>query len=448
MSRESESSEKFIIRLKTYGNSLRLRLISRLSEDPLLKGILILGSGTAISQLLGIIFIPIITRLYPPAIYGTLAVFSSLISILLVVSTLRYELTIPIAEKDDDAEYLVILSFLILSVVTIILFGILAIWGTTLAGMFHFEFLAPYYWLFCIGLFGTATYQILTFWALRSKHYILMTRTSISQSIVGSVSKIILGIFSFSSSGLIVGEILGSWAGIGSLGEKILPKIWRKIHALDFHLLRALAYRYRKFPTYSTPSAFVNVIALQVPTLFLSGLFGYQIVGLFALSTSMLIKPVSFVAGSISEVYTAECADLFRQKSDKLLPLFLDTTKKLFMFGAPVVLAAAVVAPVVFPIIFGSAWKDAGMFVLPLSIFVLSQFVVSSTDRLDLYGYNDWSLAWNIGRTLMVLCGFYLASLFNFSPITTIWIFSIIMTFMYAVCYLLNIKAITLFMKN
>jgi O-antigen/teichoic acid export membrane protein len=196
------------------------------------------------------------------------------------------------------------------------------------------------------------------------------------------------------------------------------------------------------------PSAFVNVIALQVPTLFLSGLFGFQIVGLFALSSSMLIRPVSFIAGSISEVYTAECADLFRQKSDKLLPLFLDTTKKLFMFGAPVVLAAAIVAPVVFPIIFGSAWKDAGMFVLPLSIFVLSQFVVSSTDRLELYGYNDWSLAWNISRTLLVLSGFYLAYLFKFSPITTIWIFSLLMALMYVICYLLNVKAITLLLKN
>lgn len=448
MSREPGYSEKFMVRLITCVHSLRIRLISRLSADPLLKGILILGSGTAISQILGIIFIPIITRLYPPAIYGTLAVFSSLISILLVVSTLRYDLTIPIAEKDDDAEYLVILSFLILIIVTAIVFVFLVVLGDYLAGIFHFEFLAPYYWLFCIGLLGASTYQILTFWALRSKQYFLITRTNISQSIGGSVSKIILGILSFGSTGLIGGEVIGSWVGIGSLGEKILPKIWRRIHALDVHRLRALAHRYRKFPTYSMPSAFVNVIALQVPTLFLSALYGFQIVGLFALSSSMLVKPVSFVAGSISEVYTAECADLFRQKSDKLLPLFLDTTKKLFMFGAPVVLAAAVVAPVLFPIIFGSAWKDAGTFVLPLSIFVLSQFVVSSTDRLELYGYNDWSLAWNIGRTVLVLCGFYLSSLFKFSPITTIWIFSILMTVMYGVCYLLNIKAIKVLMTH
>ena len=54
-----------------------------------------------------------------------------------------------------------------------------------------------------------------------------MTRTNISQNICGSVSKIILGFLSFGSSGLIVGEVIGSWVGIGSLGEKILPKIWR-----------------------------------------------------------------------------------------------------------------------------------------------------------------------------------------------------------------------------
>jgi len=442
MSILSDPSEKFIIRLKTYVHSLRKKFISRFSSDPLLKGILILGSGTAISQILGIILVPIITRIYPPDIYGTLAVFSSLISILLVVSTLKYELTIPIAEKGDDAEYLVFLSFLILSILTVILFVILVLWGDYLASMLHFEFLAPYYWLFCIGFYGASAYQILTFWALRSKLYVQITRTKISQSISGSVSKIILGILSFGSLGLIVGDIIGRWVGIGTLGKKIIPKMVRSIHDIDIQKLRSLASAYRKFPLYSLPSAFINVIALQVPILFLSDIYGFETVGLYSLSVTITLLPVSFISGSISQAYTAECSELFRQKSAELLPLYLTTTKKLFKYGAPIILAGAVISPLLFPVIFGSAWKDAGIFVLPLSIFVIAQFVVSSTDRLDMYGYNHWALIWNIFRTLLVLGGFYLALVYTLPPIVTILIFSLIMTVMYLICYILNIEAI------
>lgn len=442
MSSKWNPFEKFTIRLKTYRTSFSKQFASRFSSDPLLKGILILGSGTAISQVVGLVLVPIITRIYPPAIYGTLAVFNSLITLLLVASTLKYELAIPIAEKDDDAEYLVVLCILILSILTVILFGILTFWGTYLAGIFNFEFLEPYYWLFCIAFFGASLYQMLTYWALRSKLYVQITKTKISQSISGQVSKIIFGILSFGSFGLIIGDIIGRWVGIGTLGKKILPKIWRSIHDIDVHRLRSLASTYRKFPTYSLPSAFINVLALQIPVLFLSNIYGFQIAGLYSLSISITLSPVLFISTSISQAYTAECSDLFRQKSDALLPLYQKTTKKLFKYGAPLILTGAVISPFVFPVIFGSAWKDAGFFVLPLSIYVIAQFVVSSTDRLDMYGYNHWALVWNISRTLLVIGGFYFALVYNLTPIVTILIFSLIMTIMYVICYMLNIKAI------
>ena len=448
MNKESDPAKKFTVRLKTHFDSIRTRIISRILGDPLLKGIVIIGSGSAIAQILGIIFVPIITRIYPPEIYGTLAVFSSLLAILIVGSSLKYELTIPLPEKDDDAEYLLILCFLIVCILTSILLVILIVSGDFLAGLFHFEFIAPYYWLFCIGFFGISVYQILTYWAIRSKDYATITHTRVVQSISGSVSKIILGILAFGSFGLICGEIIGRIVGIGTLGRTVLPKIWRSIHNLDFHKMRSLANRYRKFPTFSLPAGFINELALQAPTLLLSMIFGYQIVGLFSLSYSMLVLPVSLVSSSMAQVYFGEISELFRHKSDKILTLYLETTKKLFMFGAPLIFIGAIISPVLFPLIFGSAWKEAGIFTLPLSILVISNFVVSSTDRLELYGYNHWELYWNIGRTLMVFFGFYIAYVFTLSPVLTILLYSSIMTIMYAICYLLNIKAIKLILKN
>jgi O-antigen/teichoic acid export membrane protein len=452
MNTAPDHSENFIGRCKTFFTRIKTKITSRIPPDPLLKGIVILGSGTVISQVLGIIFVPIITRIYPPAIYGTLAVFSSLLSILIVGSSLRYELTIPIAEKDDDAEYLLILSFSIVCVLTIVLFVLMTFFGDVLAGTFHFEFISPYYWLFCIGFLGISVYQILTYWTLRSKDYILITRTRIAQSISGSVSKIILGVLSFGSFGLIGGEIIGRMVGIGTLGRTIIPRLWRVIRNFDMQRMRSLALRFKKFPTFSLPSSFINEISLQVPTLFISGIFGFQMVGLYSMCYSMLVLPVSFVSGSIAQVFFSESSELFRQKSDKMLVLYLQTTKKLFLFGAPLILGGAVVFPYLFPIVFGSAWQDAGMFSLPLSMMVIAQFVVSSTDRLELYGYNHWELAWNISRTCLVLSGFYLAYVFTLSPVTTVLVFSFIMTVMYVVNYILNIEAMkrvnAQFMKN
>ena len=444
----SEPGQKIIIRFTRFINSLRTRIVSRFLTDPLLKGIVIIGSGTAVAQVLSIVFVPILTRIYPPAIYGTLAVFTSLLSLLIVASSFRYELTIPLPERDDEAEYLLILSFCIVTTLTIIFFGILTVWGDYLAGVFHFEFVKPYYWLFCLGFFGISVYQVLTYWTLRSKDYLTITHTRIAQSISGSVSKIVLGILGFGSFGLICGDIIGRMVGITTLGRTIVPRIWTEIHNFDSNKMRTLAYEYRRFPAFSLPASFINEISLQVPILFISGMFGLQMVGLYALTYSMLVLPVSLITGSISQVFVGESSEIFRHRSDELLDLYTTTTKKLFLFGGPIIFIGAVISPLVFPIIFGSAWKDAGMFSVPLSFMIISQFVVSSTDRLELYGYNHWELAWNISRTVFALTGFYLAYLFSLSPVTTILLYSLIMTVMYAINYMLNIKAIKQVLKN
>ncbi len=78
----------------------------------------------------------------------------------------------------------------------------------------------------------------------------------------------------------------------------------------------------------------------------------------------------------------------------------------------------------------------------------IAQFVVASTDRLEMYGFNQWELIWNICRTIFVLLGLYLALLFSLSPVNTILLYSLIMTFMYAICYILNILAIKQVMKR
>ena len=41
-----------------YCNSVKSKIIQYISKDPLIRGILIIGSGTAAAQVLGIIFVP------------------------------------------------------------------------------------------------------------------------------------------------------------------------------------------------------------------------------------------------------------------------------------------------------------------------------------------------------------------------------------------------------
>ena len=58
------------------------RFIQFISTSSLYKGVLILGFGTVMAQLVGILSMPIITRLYTPSDLGVLAVYSSILAII------------------------------------------------------------------------------------------------------------------------------------------------------------------------------------------------------------------------------------------------------------------------------------------------------------------------------------------------------------------------------
>jgi O-antigen/teichoic acid export membrane protein len=427
-----------IVFLRTRMKKIELRFFN----TSLSKGLLIIGSGTALSQILILVLLPIITRIYTPSNIGTLAVFTSLLSILIICAAFKYEMAIPLPENDIDAQYLLILSFSAITISSLSLVIILALFGEYIAKMFNLEIILPYSWLLIIGFFGTALYQTLTYWAIREKDYLRITHTKISQSFVGSVCKIILGIINLGSFGLISGEIIGRWVGIVTLGRAILPKIWKLIKELKISKLSLIAKQYKKFPQYSLPAGFINELALQLPTIILSMMFGFQIVGLYSLAFLFLVSPVALVSNSMAQVFLGEMSHMIRDKSSQMLPFYIETTKKLFLFCTPLILLVAVISPYLIPFLFGSAWKDAAIFIFPLSILIISQFVVYPTDRLELLGFNHWELYWNFSRTVFVLAGFYFAFLLKLSPSITILVYSIEMTIMYIVNFILNVKAI------
>ena len=99
-------------------NPYASRAIEFILNNPLYKGVLILGSGTAVAQLIGIVTMPIITRLYTPADLGVLAVYSSVLAIFGVGATFQYVDAFVLPKQDEDAANLFGLCLVLLFITT------------------------------------------------------------------------------------------------------------------------------------------------------------------------------------------------------------------------------------------------------------------------------------------------------------------------------------------
>ena len=148
------------------------------------------------------------------------------------------------------------------------------------------------------------------------------------------------------------------------------------------------------------------------------------------------------------QVYYAEVSKMIRENSREIKDLYISTTRRLLIIGIPLIIIPCLLAPFFFPLVFGEVWRDAGLYCLPLAILALANFVVSPTSMLSGYGFNHWTLIWDSSRTFLVLVSFYLIQVLSLPILVALFIYASVMAIMYVVNYLMNIRAITLYLKT
>ena len=162
-------------------------LLSLLPKGRLWRAIAVLVTGTALGQLIVLAASPLVTRLYTPADFGVLGVFSAFLGILGIAVTLRYELAIPLAEDDASVVNLVALSLAVTFLLSLMVGVALWPWGEVITGWFNAEALRPLLWLLPVGLVAIGWASVFTYWAVHRQAFGHITRNQINRS-VGQVA--------------------------------------------------------------------------------------------------------------------------------------------------------------------------------------------------------------------------------------------------------------------
>ncbi len=323
------------------------------------RHVVTLASGTAVGQVLLVLALPVLTRLYSPADYGALAVYSATLTVLLVLASLRFEQAIPLPEDDRLAGSLLALSLLSLTLVTLLSGVLVALAGDSLVQRAKVPALRPYLWLLPIGLAGAGAFQALSYWAIRRRAFGRIARAKVSQGIGQVAAQIGLGAIGVGAPGLLVGDVIGRVAGGGGVTLQALRD--RAFADVTRASLIEAAARYRRFPLLLTWSGLLNVGSLQLPSILFAAGFGAAAAGLYALSYKMLVLPTMLVAQAVGQVFLSRAAALAAEPA-RLRALSERTALALFAGGLPVFCAVAIAGPRLFALVMGPQWEQAGRY--------------------------------------------------------------------------------------
>lgn len=416
-------------------NILVAKLRTLFSKGGFARNVAVLASGAAMGQAVVILASPILTRLYTPDDFGGLAVYTSLLGILSVIVVLRYDLAIPLAEREDDAVSLVALALLIVVIMTLLSSVCLLLLKDNILLWVNAPTLKPYLWLLPIGLFVVGIYQVLNNWAIRKRAFSYIASAKFIQGVFWVATQIVAGLAISGPLGLLAGPAVGQSAGAGVLTR--LACVDRK--KVSWLGIVQVMRKYQRFSLILSFSAVLNAATTLLPPVMINVFYGSAVAGWFHLANQSIGLPLSLVRKSLAQVYFGEARTLKQGGTSHWRARFVKMGMAVFTIGIGPAIVVMVYSPSLFEWVFGKQWKIAGLYAsLLVGMFLIDLVSYPLGQTLIMLERQDLQLAWDIARSAIVLGGVWIAGITGMQHIYTVALYSGLLTIMYVILIILS----------
>jgi O-antigen/teichoic acid export membrane protein len=414
-----------------------------------LRSVMILLGGTAGSQIIYMLALPVLTRIYTPSEMGVLNIFQSVLAILVAITALRYDIAIVIPSSDILAMNLVGIAFVFLFVNSALVACILFFFSRLFAADVRMSSVVSLWWVLSLGQFGAGGYSILNNWMLRKSAFKQVAYTKITQVIGQIFTQITLGFAGCQTTGLLLGDVVGRTSGFSRYIRFTLRQYKYLLKKINSKRMRIAALVYSHFPIYSTPAAAINVFGQQCPAILMGVFFGGQVTGWFGLMMRVCAAPVMLVGKSIGDVYTSKCPQLYKTNPSHLKAIFKKTLFRLFAMG---ILSSSIVGffgPKLFSMIFGYEWYNAGLYARYAAAYIGTYFCYQPfSNTLTILEKQRLQLLWDVCLTVVFGVGMSIIALKKWPNDIAVIFFSGWYAIMYSIHVLLSYRVISAAVKK
>jgi O-antigen/teichoic acid export membrane protein len=215
----------------------------------------------------------------------------------------------------------------------------------------------------------------------------------------------------------------------------IARSIWHKDHQIFSRTNLAAQIQtakvYLRHPAHIAPSQLIGVAAGIMPVFIMTKAYGVAAAGMLALAWKLVALPTSLVASAIGDVYRQRIAQSYNEtgqfKSIFVRTLFLTTAAAIIPFVLMYFLA-----PPVFVLVFGDAWREAGTYAQILAVAAFFQFIFTPVDKgAVVVGATRYIFAWHAVRMLGMLAVMAAVWTGAWSAVAAVWMIALLNIFLY-----------------
>lgn len=354
----------------------------------------LLTLGAVIAQLVGAGALALTGRLYSTSAFGEFGVYFAVVTLGSAVFGLKFDQAIPVAELDADARALKRLALMTGGGMTVL--GILLLFALAQGD----RELAIHGSTWFLGVGSAGWLQTLLSMSLRQKKYAANATARIAQAALQAILALALAFTPLAAIGLVLSDTLsralaGTILALRSREERVPPSQFRTV-----------SQKFSDFPRYYLPANLANAASLQIFPLLLPAIFGAALAGQFFLAFRVVVAPLGIIASSASQVLLSEATGPMDRRRDQVRFL----SSHIPAIALPAAAWGFAMAPLLFPLVFGSQWHAAGSLAAWLVLAMPIWLTAGSLSGLLLIGKKlGQSLLYTLGdlvaRSLVLVLG-------------------------------------------
>lgn len=378
-----------------------------LLKSELIRNTSVLITGTVVAQLISIGLQPFLRRYFSVAEFGTLSVYLSMVGILAVVSTLRYDDAIVLPDDDKDSANLLFVSVglnfavCLLALFLVFLFGARILTAINLSSKFSLSIL----YMVPLGAFLINTSLSFNYWLIRKKRFNNVSLNKLIRRGSEGISQVIFA-FLKNPRGLIISDIIGQSINTGVTAYQGF-RFGFSFNFFSLDKIKAVVRNYSDFPKFNLLPAFMSTCSFLLPPIFINQYYSAESAGYFDMAKLVLSIPLAFIATSISNVLLQRIAEKYNARQS-----FMDDVKPLLLI---VILICAIEFLVIylfgnllFGFAFGKVYEISGdisrIMVWSFALnFIVSSFSCLFISMQKIKIYSIWQLFYFISIISLLL---------------------------------------------
>ena len=397
-------------------------------------GILHMGLGTVLAQMINIVVQPILTRIFPTETLGIYTYLISLATMIIPVASLKLDMLIVSEPNEKEAQYIPD-ACIIINILMSLIYAIVIIVGYQVSDNNIFNKYGIIIYVVPVLVFTNGLRFLFISYLNRYKEYKTISIIAIIREAIRAVIQVGAGFLSLGVFSLSMGYAVSPLFGLNIQMRNYLKELKERPRINLKKFKEIVLVKGKRQILFLVPAQFINSFSASLVTISITALFSAKILGYYSAGVRILDIPIVFITSNVSKV----CYQRISENVAMSVIIVLSAVS-IMGFGT-----LYVIAPRLSEIVFGQGYRVAGEYIRCLCVMYAVRLVATSFAGVyTVFKKQNFELILNILLIVSAGVSYVVCSMFNFEVITYLKF----MNTGYTIVYLMMLLGYIVMCKN